>query len=134
MQRRKALSNIGRVATVGCAVAAGLIPLATPAQQRRTVKVGVLNSLSEAPTFIAMEEGFFKEEGLDIEVVRFANTADMVAPLSTGQLDVASGAPTLGFLNGALRGLPFKLVADKGRNSPGHGFNAIVVRQDLMDS
>lgn len=134
MQRRKVLSNIGRAATAGCAVAAGFFPFRTWSQERRTVKVGVLNSLSEAPTFMAMEEGFFKEEGLAIEVVRFTNTADMVAPLSTGQLDVASGAPTLGFLNGAVRGLPFKLVADKGRNSPGHGFNAIVVRQDLMES
>jgi NitT/TauT family transport system substrate-binding protein len=98
------------------------------------VKVGVLDSLSEAPTFIALERGYFREEGLDVRFEKFQNTADMVAPLATGQLDVASGAPTLGLYNGALRGLPYKLVADKGRNSRAHGFNAIVVRKDLIDS
>jgi NitT/TauT family transport system substrate-binding protein len=98
------------------------------------VKVGVLDSLAEAPTFIAFEKGYFREEGLDVRFEKFQNTADMVAPLSAGQIDVASGAPTLGLYNGALRGLPYKLVADKGRNSKAHGFNAIVVRKDLIDS
>lgn len=74
----------------------------------------MLDSLSEAPALIAYEQGYFKEEGLDVEFVSFSNTADMVAPLSARQLDVASGAPTLALFNGALRGLPFKLVADKG--------------------
>ncbi len=98
------------------------------------VSVGVLDSLSEVVTFIALEKRYFQAEGLEVKLVKFANTADMVAPLSSGQLDVASGAPTLGFFNGALRKLPLKLVADKGRNSLGHGFNAIVVRKDLVES
>lgn len=107
---------------------------AQPGKPLRKVRVGMLDSLSEAPALIAYEQGYFKEEGLDVEFVSFSNTADMVAPLSARQLDVASGAPTLALFNGALRGLPFKLVADKGRNSPGHGFNALVVRKDLVDS
>jgi NitT/TauT family transport system substrate-binding protein len=98
------------------------------------VRVGVLNSLAEVVTFMAMEKGYFKEEGLDVRLEKFSNTADMVAPLSSGQIDIASGAPTLGLFNGALRGLPFRLVADKGRNSKNHGFNAIIVRKDLIDS
>ena len=98
------------------------------------VRVGILNSLGEAPTFLADERGYFREEGIEISFERFDNTADMSTPMITGDLDVASGAPTLGLLNGSLRGLPFMLVADKGRNSKGHGFNAIVVRKDLIDS
>ena len=108
--------------------------LAQESKAPTVVKVGVLNSLSEIITFIALEKGYFKEEGLDVRLEKFSNTADMVAPLSSGQIDIASGAPTLGLFNGALRGLPLKLVADKGRNSKGHGFNAIVVRKDLVDS
>jgi NitT/TauT family transport system substrate-binding protein len=120
-----------------CAVAAPALVGSRHASAQGTatvVKVGVLDSLSEAPTFIALDKGYFRDEGLDVRFERFQNTADMVAPLSTGQLDVASGAPTLGLYNGALRGLPYKLVADKGRNSKAHGFNAIVVRKDLIDS
>jgi NitT/TauT family transport system substrate-binding protein len=132
--RRASLQRLG-----GTLCAVGMPALLAPgrasAQAPLTVvKVGVLDSLSEAPTFLALDKGYFREEGLDVQFERFPNTADMVAPLSTGQLDVASGAPTLGLYNGALRGLPYKLVADKGRNSKGHGFNAIVVRKDLIES
>ena len=105
-----------------------------PKQPLTEVRVGILNSLAEAPTFLADERGYFREEGIKIGFVRFDNTADMSTPMITGDLDVASGAPTLGLLNGSLRGLQFKLVADKGRNSKGHGFNAIVVRKELIDS
>ena len=27
-----------------------------------------------------------------------------------------------------------KVVADKGRNAPGYGYNSIIVRKDLVDS
>ncbi|MGE0744464.1 MAG: ABC transporter substrate-binding protein [Rhodospirillales bacterium] len=112
--------------------------LATSAAQAQTapvaVNVGTLDSLADVVTYVGMEKGYYKDEGLTINLVKFGNTADMVAPLSTGQLDVASGAPTLGYFNGATRGLTLKLVADKGRNSAGHGFNAIMVRKDLVES
>lgn len=127
----------GRMAKMLCTalVLVAVAPLVARAQGTPVViKVGVLDSLAEAPTFFAVEKGYFREEGLDVRLEKFQNTADMVAPLSAGQIDVASGAPTLGLYNGALRGLPFKLVADKGRNSKGHGLNAIVVRKDLVES
>lgn len=122
-------------AWIACATAALLAASAARAQTTPvTVNVGTLDSLADVVTYVGMEKGYYKDEGLVINLVKFGNTADMVAPLSTGQLDVASGAPTLGYFNGATRGLALKLVADKGRNSAGHGFNAIMVRKDLIDS
>jgi NitT/TauT family transport system substrate-binding protein len=132
--RRECLRAFGLAAALAMSAAPMSAARAQSGQALVEVTVGVLDSLAEAVTFIALDKGYFTAEGLDVKVVKFSNTADMVAPLSSGQLDVASGAPTLGFFNGALRGLPLKLVADKGRNSPGHGFNAIVVRKDLVES
>jgi NitT/TauT family transport system substrate-binding protein len=125
------LSSIALLMLVPPAIAAAA---PQPDKPKVEVTVGVLNSLAEGVTFIAMDKGYFASEGLDVKLVKFHNTADMIAPLSSGQLDIASGAPTLGFFNAVLRGLPLKLVADKGRDSPGHGFNAIVVRSDLVSS
>ena len=128
------LRRLGRTTGLLLLVAAAAATQAQDAKPLTVVRVGVLNSLAEVVTFMALEKGYFKEEGLDVKLEKFSNTADMVAPLSGGQIDIASGAPTLGLFNGALRGLPFRLVADKGRNSKNHGFNAIVVRKDLIDS
>jgi NitT/TauT family transport system substrate-binding protein len=113
-----------------CGANGGAPPLSPPV----AVKVGVLDSLGEAPIFIAVKRGYFEAEGLKVELVSFADTATMVAPLSAGQVDVGVGAPTAGFFNAVARGIPLKLVGDKGRNSAGHGFNALVIRKDLVES
>ncbi|MGE4339316.1 MAG: ABC transporter substrate-binding protein [Pigmentiphaga sp.] len=128
-------SKAGRSAVCTAAfLGIALVNSSAFANDLTVVRVGILNSLSEVPSLLAYERGYFREQGIDVQFERFQNTADMVVPLSSGQIDVASGAPTLGFLNASLRGLPFKLVADKGRNSKGHGFNALVVRKELVDN
>ncbi len=128
----------GRVTRTGfmAGAAASLVASRAAAQTPPAsgVRVGILNSLSEAPLLVANSRNYFRDEGLAITIVPFQNTADMVVPLASGQIDVGSGAPTIGFFNGVMRGIPTKLVADKGRLSPGHGFNALVVRKDLITS
>jgi NitT/TauT family transport system substrate-binding protein len=94
----------------------------------------VLSSLSDAGIYLAAERGYFRDEGLDVSLEPFGSTAEMTAPLASGQLDVGAGAPTPSLFNAISRDIPVKLVADKGLNSRGHGFNALVVRKDLVDS
>ncbi len=105
-------------------------PMAPPVE----VKVGVLSSLSDAGIYIAAERGYFRDEGLAVSLERFGATPEMTPPLASGQLDVGAGAPTPSLFNAISRDIPVKLVADKGLNSRGHGFNALVVRKDLVDS
>src|SRR5437899_12739208 len=46
-----------------------------------TVRVGYVGITCEAPIFTAVENGFFKEEGLDVELVKceWANYKDVLA-------------------------------------------------------
>jgi NitT/TauT family transport system substrate-binding protein len=60
--------------------------------------------------------------------------AKQIAPLSTGELDAGCGAISAGLYNAVNRAIPMKVVADKGRNAPGYGYNSIIVRKDLVDS
>lgn len=46
---------------------------------------------------------------------------------------VGAGAPTPSLFNAISRDIPVKLVADKGLNSRGHGFTALVVRKELVE-
>jgi len=98
------------------------------------VSLGEVGSASDAGLYIAIEKGYFQEQGIEVERTRFTTAADMVAPLGTGQLDVGGGAPSAGLMNAIARDIPLRIVADKGNVSLGWGFQAIMVRKDLWDS
>lgn len=104
------------------------------AQANVTVKVGTVNSSSDAGFFIADKKGYFRQEGISIEFIAFNSAAKMVASLGVGQLDVGGGAPSAGLYNAIARGIGVKIVADKGSSPPGFGYNPLLVRKDLVDS
>jgi len=82
---------------LGClklaAVAVG-IHFALGAQAEEPIKVGYLPVTGHAKFFIAKEEGFFKDEGLEVELNEFANSADGLAALRAGKLDLGAFGTT----------------------------------------
>lgn len=98
------------------------------------VRVGTANLVSDAPLFIADKLGFFKDQGIDVEFIYLASGAQMIAPMGTGEIDAGAGGPSAALYNAATREINIKAVADKGRLSPGYGYNPIMVRKDLWDS
>jgi NitT/TauT family transport system substrate-binding protein len=58
------------------------------------LKVGHLPVTGHAKFFVAKEEGFFQAEGLDVELVEFANSADGLAALRAGKLDLGAFGTT----------------------------------------
>jgi NitT/TauT family transport system substrate-binding protein len=99
------------------------------------LKVGTVNATSDAGLFIALERGYFAEEGLTIETETFQAAAAMIAPLGAGQLDIASGGIAAGLFNAAARQVPMRIVADKGSTpGPEWDYIAFMIRKDLFDS
>lgn len=98
------------------------------------VKMGDLPAMSSAGLYVAMDKGFFAEKNITVETERFASGAKMTPALATGQLDVATGTPSAALFNAIASGQDFKIVADKGQCRPGHSFNPLIVRKDLVDS
>jgi NitT/TauT family transport system substrate-binding protein len=84
--------------------------------------------------FIALDQGYFAEQGMDLELIRFDSAVNMVAPLGAGQLDVASGAIGAGLWNAVARGVDVKVVADGGHTETGYPQQELIVRKQLMDS
>jgi len=60
--------------------------------------------------------------------------AKVIAPLGTGELDVGSGALSVGFWNALVRGIKFRIVADRGHAQPGYLYQTVFMRKDLVDS
>jgi len=114
-------------------VAAGSKPAASGTLD--TVRFGSLTpTASDAGWLIADAKGYFAEQGIKLETTRFSTGSEMVPPLGTNQLDVGGGAPNAGLFNAMARDVPLSLVADKGSTPPGYGFQAFVVRKDLVES
>src|SRR3989304_989939 len=62
----------------------------TPTAQPIHLKVGVFNYISWAPLFIAYEEGYFSEQGLDVELIDFGSqSTEFIPALLSKQLDIA---------------------------------------------
>ena len=58
------------------------------------LKVGYLPVTGHAKFFIAKEQGLFAQEGLDVELIEFINSADGLNALVAGKLDIGAFGTT----------------------------------------
>ena len=144
----------------GKSASAGAGATSNPSDQPAKVRVGVIGLTCEAPIFVAYEKGFFKDEGVDVELVK-SDWKTFSDALSLGKLDathtlvmfvlkpIEQGADlriTAGVHKGCLRiqagtKTPIKSVAElKGKRigipnmgSPPHMFASRVLAANSMD-
>jgi hypothetical protein len=69
------------------------------AEKLTTIKVSATGLLVDAPFYIGQEKGYFKQEGIEVSLATFRASAKAMAPLSTGELNVASGGIDVGLFN-----------------------------------
>jgi NitT/TauT family transport system substrate-binding protein len=141
------------LATVGCAAPPAAAPAAAPAASPSpppaaaaasttiaplnppvTVNVAITGGAGEIGAFLALERGYFAEEGLKMDVQEFRSAADIIAPLSAGQLDVGNGGINAGLFNAIAQGIPLKIVANQVMNTTLTQATVWMVRSELMDS
>ncbi len=87
-----------------CAVLATAFTTASGAAEMDKVTVGALRFTSHAPTFIAYERGYFKAEGLDVELKFFQAAQPVAVAIASGDIDFGVTALTGGFFNLAEKG------------------------------
>ena len=104
-------------------IAAGLaLLLALPAamaQEKMQLQLNWFQLADHAPVYLAMKKGYFKEEGIELTVLRGSGSADSAKKIDLGQADVGiSDAPTV--LTAISKGANLKMVAvvfDKAGNN-----------------
>jgi ABC-type nitrate/sulfonate/bicarbonate transport system substrate-binding protein len=132
-------------AFVGKLLAIAVLSLAAPLAHAQSpalptkVSVSILYIAADAGLFTAVEKGYFKEQGIELDLQRMTSGADAIALLATNKLDVGSGSLTPGLLNALRRGMPIQIVAEKaritsiGERTPS-GAGGLLVRNDLVSS
>ena len=68
------------------------------------ITIGALRFTSHSPTFIAKERGYFKKEGLDVELKFFQAAQPIAVAIASGDIDFGVTALTGGFYNLAAKG------------------------------
>src|SRR5579875_3873875 len=111
-------------------VVAQVVPLNPPV----TVRVGVQGSAANAPIYLGYERGYFRQEGLNLELVNLPTANQLIPALAAGHIEVGSGGVAAGLFNAIARGINARMVADSGSMPPGQRGSAWVVRQALLDS
>lgn len=90
--------------------------------------------LSYAPFSIAEEEGYFSEQGLQIEFIKMIDASKTIPFLIKGNLDVMADMILPSQLNAIARGAGIKIVADKGYlASTGCTYMALMARRTLIE-
>lgn len=124
-----ALIVIAWVSLVPPASSPPLVPEMTP------VKVAYLPVVSNGPLFLAKEEGYFEKQGIHVEFEKFQSAAAALPALINGDIAVSGGGVSPSLVNAITKGVHVRIVADKGRNSPGScNASGLVVRRDLYES
>jgi NitT/TauT family transport system substrate-binding protein len=98
------------------------------------VKIAIIGASSDIGFYLAEDKGWFAQDGIEVEMISFDSGARMIAPMSTGEIDVGTGAISAGLYNAFERSITLHIVADKGRNVKGMSFQGLLVRKALLDS
>ena len=95
--------------------------------EKTSINIGHLNSTAHLLAFVAKEEGFFSEEGLDVTLTQFSSAAELVNGLVSDKLDVAfiGSVPTLTFQS---QGHDVSIFG--GAMTNGHGY---VIKSEYAD-
>ncbi len=130
----KRVKNAKFVYLLASAIALVVLLPSMARAQLETVKLGDLSAISNAAIYIAIEKGYFKEQGIHTEISSFASAAKMVPALVVGELEVSVGSASAGLFNAVAQQAPFRIVADKGQTREGYGFSLLTARKDLVES
>ena len=95
--------------------------------EKTNINIGYLNSTAHLLAFVASEEGYFSDEGLNVTLTQFSSAAELVNGLESDKLDIAfiGSVPSLTFQS---QGHDVTIFG--GAMSNGHGY---VIKSEFAD-
>ena len=126
--------GISRLKVLGLfAALATLLGTADFALSADKVTIGALRFTSHSPTFIAYEKGYFKAEGLDVELKFFQAAQPIAVAIVSGDIDFGVTALTGGFYSLADKGA-LKVIGGLYTENPAHNGMAIMASNKAWEA
>jgi NitT/TauT family transport system substrate-binding protein len=83
------------------------------ALEKTNLTVGALAIADDAPLYLAIKDGYFKQEGLTVTAVPVAQSTEAIPDMLRGTVDVIAGANYVSFFQAESKGLvSFKVLVD----------------------
>lgn len=86
---------------------------ASGAQAQTKINLGTVQSLGAIVTYIAQDKGYFKEAGIELNVSFMNSSANVMAILARGDLNIVEGGVSVGFFNAVDKNLPIIMTTDR---------------------
>lgn len=131
----RSLSWLGVVATIALGLGCGS-PGSPPdtGAASDAIRVVSLPFIGSAAITIAVEEGYFEDQNLDVEVVNLTRNMEAVPALVRGDVDVGIGQLTVNIVNAIAGGARLRFVIGSVVLEPSAcSFNAILARRALVE-
>lgn len=113
----------------GCGGLVAVFAFASPAAALDHVKVAVVSSLSSAPAFVADAKGYFRDEGLDVELVHFDSATPIAVAVASGDIDFGSVGLNAAFFTLAHQGILKVVGSGNGEHTGFQGIGFILSNQ-----
>ena len=110
---------------LGAALAA---VLSTGAAAQTKLVVGSVPTIGDGPIICAIERGYFKEAGLDVEITPFRSGADMVPLIARGEIQLMGGGMSAALFNAIGDGMPIRYFANRARTP---AYHSLVLRKEV---
>lgn len=100
------------------------------------VTVGIVQLPIFAPIYVADAQGYFEDEGIDVQLENVKSGADAIPLAASGQIDVVAAGFSAGFFSSIDSGLEVVTVGSMGVTGPEgeDPASALVVSKELHDS
>ncbi|MEJ1160988.1 ABC transporter substrate-binding protein [Prosthecomicrobium sp. N25] len=113
----------------GAALAGAVVLASLPALAADKVSVGVLRFVSSGGLFLAVERGYFKDQGIDVDLKFFEAAQPIAVAIASGDIQFGVTALTAGTFNLAGKGA-LKVIASQGMEKKGVKGNALIASNE----
>jgi NitT/TauT family transport system substrate-binding protein len=99
------------------------------AQSPDSITIGVVPSVPAGATWIAVEKGYFKEAGVDVELQNIESSATAMALLASNRMQVVEGGVAPNYWNALASGLPVIMALERASSPLYHD---VLIRPELV--
>jgi len=110
-------------------------PAGEAPKQLVTLGFGLIPHVATSPTYVALQEGYLKEQGIDLSIEGFPDTVQIMTLIATGKLQLGQVTMGAAAFNSFARKTDMVMIASANQDPAGPSLTCpLVIRKDLIDS